>query len=97
MKFKNMELHDSTIVEINYSLSSRELFIVGEKYSSTKKEIIPFTLLFKSVASYSVPQYAPWRESASINGTNVGPSGEYLIELQSGDIITIVASEVEVV
>ncbi|WP_155237954.1 hypothetical protein [Teredinibacter turnerae] len=95
MKFESLELHDSTIYEIKYLWGSRELTLKGTRYSQEKSGIIPFSLLFKSVSSYSVQHNAPWGESSSINGTGIEVNGQYLIELQSGDVISVVASEVE--
>ena len=88
VEFKNLSLHDSILKEIEYAWSSKELIITGELFGAAKQS---FKIFFNGVTNICIPHKEKWGPSTSINELS-GASGVYSINMQSGDAITIEAS-----
>ena len=85
-EFNNKLLHDALLHDVHINWEERRckatITLVGGKH---------IAVLWRGVKELHLPHESPWGESASINSVSVSHAGEYGIEMQSGDIITIKA------
>jgi hypothetical protein len=80
-------LHDATLLEVSLdwrmSQAKLEVLLLGG---------IPATLAFQGVTSSLFPKAQPWGPSNSINEAKVLSTGEYAVEMQSGDVLLFKAA-----
>ena len=58
---------------------------------------LPVDIIFKSIKYINIPKWDEWGESVSVNKFNLKNNATYKnieIEMQSGDIINIIANDV---
>lgn len=81
-------LHDATLVAVHLEWADG-ICIMTIRHS----ELSDCTLTFTGVSSLTLPRAQPWGPSPSINSASERNKGKYEIELQSGDLIKVDASE----
>jgi hypothetical protein len=85
MNFSDLQIHDSAVQSIFVDWETKSCVI---KIDTAAGLMI---LHFFEVSKVTVPIEAPWGDSLCINSTNGFCAGEFKIEMQSGDVISIVA------
>jgi hypothetical protein len=80
-------LHDALLHSVTFDWAaaevSMELALLGTIHA---------VLAFHSITSIMLPRNQPWGPSSAINEAKTLPSGEYEIEMQSGDTLRFTAS-----
>jgi hypothetical protein len=89
------DMHDWTFLAADYDWSSARVTM------RFRTAVGDTTLVASEVADLHIPQRCSWGPSASVNGADlsVGTGKDaqtLLIEMQSGDVITIEAAAIEV-
>ncbi len=82
-------LHDSTLVALHVDWGEG-ICILTVRHTKLSE----CTLTFKEVSNLVVSRNQPWGRSRSINTVCENVDGQYEIEMQSGDLIRIAATEV---
>lgn len=81
-------LHDATLVSIQVSWQNRRCEMVFE---GAPKIQGPFSLMFVDVTELHVSATMPWVPSASVLAATVTAGGCITIEMQSGDVVSLVS------
>ena len=82
-------LHDATLVAVHFVWADGTcIMAVGHS------QLSECTLTFTGVSNLILPRTQPWGRSQSINSASERNKGQYEIEMQSGDLIKIDASTV---
>ena len=92
--FQGLPLHDAVLnsITINWSESKVEFSVLA--FVEKDVPAVPHKLRFMGVKDVSCPHSSPWGDSNSINNVSEVP-GEYKIEMQSGDVISIKCDDFE--
>ncbi len=88
MEFEKLPLHDAVLEKIEYEWASKVLTVSGHR------SVMPpeaFSLQFEDVTDVFVPQKEHWGASSSINDL-ITSEQEFLINMQSGDTISVTAT-----
>ena len=85
---EDLDLHDATLIAVHV-LWAEGTCTMTVRYSRLSE----CTLAFAGVSNMTLPRTQPWGRSQSINSATERKKGQYEIEMQSGDLITIEASE----
>jgi hypothetical protein len=56
------------------------------------KYAVPCVVVWSGVTHLNVPMRHPWGSSVFVNTLRIGSDGEYLLEMQSGDLVEIKAA-----
>lgn len=91
-RLNDLPLHDAILESIVLSRSSRELEIFLAAFMEPGQLAEQCSLQFRGVSNLEAPQKSPWGESNSINSARE-VSGGFELEMQSGDILKIEATE----
>ncbi len=83
-----MNLHDATLSDLRLDWAQGECFVRVSPVGSSKDGF----LVFAGVREVGVPRKNPWGHSASINQFREPSPGTFEIEMQSGDILKVVAT-----
>jgi hypothetical protein len=83
-------LHDATLVAVHLVWADGTC-IMTVRHS----QLSDCTLTFTGVSNLALPHTHPWGPSQSINSASQRNKGQYEIEMQSGDLIKIDASNVK--
>jgi hypothetical protein len=87
---ENFGLHDATLVAV------RLVWVDGTCIMTVRhSQLEDCTLTFTGVSNLTLPRTQPWGRSQSINSASQRNKGQYEIEMQSGDMIKIDASDVK--
>jgi len=85
---KGVNLHDATLVAVRVNWAD------GTCIVEVDHETLGICLLtFSFMSHLTLPRKQDWGRSVSINSFSMPSSGRYEIEMQSGDVIIIEASE----
>jgi hypothetical protein len=84
---ENVDLHDAILIGVR--LSWEEGTCIADIQHGT---LGPCILTFTAVSQLTLPRRQSWGRSASINSFSMPSSGQYEIEMQSGDLIKIEAT-----
>lgn len=84
---ENVDLHDATLIGMHISWEDGTCAADIEHGSFGR-----CVLTFSSVSHLTLPRKQDWGRSVSINSFSVPHSGQYEIEMQSGDLIRIEAT-----
>lgn len=83
-------LHDATLVAVHL------VWADGTCIMTVRQSLLSdCTLTFTGVSNLILPRTQPWGPSQSINSASQRNKGQYEIEMQSGDLIKIDASNVK--
>ena len=85
-------MHDWTLVSLIIDWKKSTLVI---KFLNNNS--LPVDIIFKSIKYINIPKWDEWGESVSVNKFNLKNDATYKnieIEMQSGDIINIIANDV---
>jgi hypothetical protein len=86
---ENFGLHDATLVDVHFEWAQ------GACTMTVRRSVLQNCFLkFTGVSQLSLPRARPWGPSQSINAAYMRNTGQYEIEMQSGDRIHIDASAV---
>ena len=91
-----LQLHDATLVSIEFIWQEAICKLIIEKWSKVQAKSVSVSLEFSGVTNLVIPKQEDWGPSESINKTNY-QNGVCVIEMQSGDQITIAASGYKIV
>ena len=85
---ENVNLHDATLVAVRVNWAD------GTCIVEVDHGTLGICLLtFSTMSHLTLPRKQDWGRSVSINSFSMPSSGQYEIEVQSGDVIIIEASE----
>ena len=87
-------MHDWTLVSLLVNWKESSLIIKLLNNNS-----IPVDIVLEGIKSVSIPKWDEWGESVSINTVNVINDSTYKtmeIEMQSGDIIKVIAESINI-
>lgn len=85
-------MHDWTLVSLNIDWEESTLVI---KFLNNNS--LPVDIIFNKIKFVNIPKWDEWGESVSVNKFNLKDDATYKnieIEMQSGDIINIIANDV---
>ena len=85
---ENVNLHDATLVAVRVNWADGTCIV---EVDHGKLGICLLT--FAAMSQLTLPRKQSWGRSVSINSFSMPTSGQYEIEMQSGDLIMIEASE----
>jgi hypothetical protein len=85
---KDVNLHDATLVEVRVNWADGTCIV--EVDHGTLDICV---LTFSAMSHLTLPRQQSWGRSVSINSFSMPSSGQYEIEMQSGDLIRIEAAE----
>ena len=91
-----VDLHDATLLSLSFDWSKSELRCLVRPVSPTPKTVC---IVFSNVQLVKIPAGHPWGMSASINSSTrrkVDAGIAIEIEMQSGDVIEVLAAKVGV-
>ncbi|MEX8505751.1 hypothetical protein [Leptothrix ochracea] len=83
------EMHDATLESIKFEWSTRTCVF---EFSGSPQFEFPFSITFSGVTQLLVPATLAWGPSASILEIQEPTNGHFQIAMQSGDTITVMAS-----
>ena len=90
LQFDALPLHDAVVEDIILIWGERTLNFNVLAFAESGKEASPYKLQFFGVSSFICLHQSSWGESSFVNqATEL--SGVYVIEMQSGDKIEIIA------
>ncbi|KUM40130.1 hypothetical protein [Pseudomonas sp. EpS/L25] len=84
---EGVDLHDATLNAVRVSWEDGKC-IMNIEHGTLGKCV----LTFSAVSYLTLPRKQSWGRSVSINSFSVSSSGQYEIEMQSGDLIKIEAT-----
>ena len=89
MEIDTLPLHDATLkaVEFDWAASTCTVYLATSALSNC-------ALIFAEVSEVALPKKQPWGPSSSVNTATARDAGIYEIEMQSGDILRIAASNI---
>jgi hypothetical protein len=85
---KNVNLHDATLVAVRVNWADGTCIVEVDHWT-----LGICLLTFSLISHLTLPRKQDWGRSVSINSFSMPSSGRYEIEVQSGDVIIIEASE----
>lgn len=91
MLFDQLPLHDATLDSISYEWAAKSVCLKGKLWDSASNSIGEFHLKFLDVEELNLKQNRIWGESSQINKAWCEELNHFNIEIQSGDIIFILA------
>jgi hypothetical protein len=83
-------LHDATLVAVHLTWADGTCVMMVRH-----SQLSDCTLTFTGVSNLVLPRTQPWGPSQSINSVSQQSNGQYEIEMQSGDVFRIEASDVK--
>ena len=92
-EFSELPLHDAILHSITVSWKSRECVLELEVFFDRTVNARPARLIFTGLTAADLPHKAPWGDSIFVNTCSTEPPGRYLIEMQSGDVLSFEASD----
>lgn len=90
------KLHDATLLSMHFDWKARRFRCEFRPVSSGSEML---SLLFDGVRDVHIPALHPWGKSNSVNSVRQSKKGdifEFSMEMQSGDVIRILADRIDV-
>jgi len=94
--FNSWPLHDAPVQEIKVEWGARCCVISLNVFLRQGERASPCQIRFDGVAEVHVPMRSSWGKSIAVN-THAQVGKTYRLEMQSGDMIQVVAERVELV
>jgi hypothetical protein len=85
---ENVNFHDATLVAVRVNWADGTCIVEVDHWT-----LGSCFLTFSAMSHLTLPQRQDWGRSVSINSFSMPGSGQYEIEMQSGDLIRIEASD----
>jgi hypothetical protein len=82
------DLHDATLLSLHFDWKSRTCHV---EFEGAPGHPAPFTFIFTDVQELMVPASLPWGPSVSVLEATELPDGGVVLEMQSGDRISVVS------
>jgi DNA polymerase I-like protein with 3'-5' exonuclease and polymerase domains len=89
---EDFDLHDATLVAVHLTWADGTCVMMIRH-----SQLSDCTLTFNGVSNLVLPRTQPWGPSRSINSISQQIKGQYVIEMQSGDMIRIEAGDAKLV
>lgn len=86
-------LHDAVLHRMELHWEGKVCRLYLDAFLVPERDAIPCVLEFTGVARISAPHEEPWGPSSMVNNGQAVSKGEFRIEMQSGDIIEILADD----
>jgi hypothetical protein len=83
------QMHDATLVAIRFDWATRTCTL---EFAGAPDLLEPFAVVFSDVTELVVPAHQAWGSSVSVLEVVEQGPGRYDFAMQSGDTITVVAS-----
>ena len=96
-QFGSLPLHDAILHELRVDWSTATCSAELEAFIDPRQTAIPRRLIWRGVRDVQAPHRAPWGDSVHINSARFQSPDVFIIEMQSGDEIRIVADAFEFV
>ena|ERR1700693_3236016 len=94
-RFSTLRLHDAVLKELRVDWAARTCLAEMDAFvDGLEKPAQPLRIVWHKVEEVVVPHRDPWGNSVHINSARE-EDGQFMIEMQSGDVIRIVAKNVE--
>lgn len=93
--FATLPLHDATLTEFRLDWSQHVCVASVLAFVQAGQPALPRQVVWHGVTEASVPHRAPWGESVFINTVRVEAGSVFVVEMQSGEEIRIVAERFE--
>ena len=90
------KLHDATLLSMHFDWKARRFRCEFRPVSSSFEELC---LLFDGVRDVHIPSLHPWGRSNSVNSVSQSKRDdmvEFKMEMQSGDVIRVLADRIDV-
>src|SRR5688572_13699951 len=87
MTFAAVPVHDSTLTGVRFDWANARCIL-----SVVPVGLDSHQLVFSGVSELHIPRHEPWGPSKSVNVLRERESGVFEVELQSGDVLRIVAA-----
>jgi hypothetical protein len=94
-QFSALPLHDAILLELRLDWSQRVCVATVQAFVQRDQQAVARQIIWYGMREASIPHHAPWGESQSINAARVEPGSAFVLEMQSGDEIRIVADRFE--
>ncbi|MCE9519350.1 MAG: hypothetical protein K8R87_07345 [Verrucomicrobia bacterium] len=94
-QFASLPLHDATLKEVRLDWQQRVCVASVLAFVQADQPAIARQVVWHGVSEALIPHRAPWGESAFINTVRAEAGGIFVVEMQSGDEIRIVAERFE--
>lgn len=93
--FEDLPLHDAILHSVHVDWAVATCVFVISAFVEPKKEAQPRELVFRGLESLSLPHQEPWGPSVFINRALQPSPGVFQLQMQSGDLVEVMATEVE--
>lgn len=93
-QFEALPLHDATLAKLCIDWSQRVCVASVLAFVQTGQQASEHQVVWHGVTEVFVPHRAPWGDSAFIHAVRVD-EGVFIVQMQSGDEIRIVAEKFE--
>lgn len=94
-EFDSLPLHDAVLHELRVDWPQTTCTAEVEAFIDPRQTALPRRLIWRGVRDVQAPHRAPWGDSAHINSARFQSPDIFVIEMQSGDEIRIVADAFE--
>jgi hypothetical protein len=91
--FSILPLHDAVVNSIVFLPAESSATVKGLFFCTPGEDAIQGHLFFSGATHIEISHQAPWGPSSSINTGREGPNNQFIIEMQSGDVIKVVARD----
>lgn len=93
--FEDLPLHDSVLHTVRVDWADATCVCEISAFVEPGNEAQPRELVFRCLESLELPRQQPWGPSVFINRALQPSPRTFQLEMQSGDVIEVVAAEVE--
>jgi hypothetical protein len=91
--FTARSLHDAPLHSISVDWESKTCTLLTSIFNDKDKSAVPFRLTWHNVTDIHIPHNELWGPSIFIYEQEIDEAGTYIIRMQSGDEIKIVAEK----
>lgn len=94
-QFSSLPLHDAILRELRLDWVQRVCVAAVDAFVEPGQSAVARQIFWHGVIEASIPHRAPWGESQHVNATRFEADSSFVLEMQSGDEIRIVAARFE--
>ncbi len=93
--FNTWPLHDAPLDKITIDWENKFCQFDLDIFIQSGSDAIPHKIIWSDLIEINIPCRYPWGKSIFINSNRKKGLNEYIIEMQSGDEIKIIAEKIE--
>lgn len=93
---ESWNLHDAVLASLPFDWKDRSCVVTLAAFLDPGQPAVACSITFEDVSDLSVPHHRPWGPSVHVNDL-VRTDEAFVLEMQSGDAIRIVAARVRLV